>query len=124
MASSLVNAGLSALRLGRRAEARAALADVATVDVIDREIVAAALEALAWLLATAGHAALAAECLGAAADTLDRLGTRPGRPSRVRDEAVLQVEETLAPEELEAAMLRGSQLPLEAAFQRAVAALD
>ena len=124
-ASSLVNAGLSALRLGRRAEARAALAEVATVDVIDREIVAAALEALAWLLATAGHAALAAECLGAAADTLDRLGTRRGAAEQaVRDEAVLQVEETLAPEELEAAMLRGSQLPLEAAFQRAVAALD
>jgi tetratricopeptide (TPR) repeat protein len=125
-ASSLINVALSALRLGRRREAQAALDDVAGLSVGDPEILAAALEALAWLLAEAGQVVASAESMGSADAAYERVGTSRGGAAEhaIRDEAMFRVRSLMESEVLEAAFRRGRNTPLEPALRRALAALD
>ena len=122
--SSLANVGLSALRLGRTAEAQTALFAVVAGGVTDPEAVAGALDSLAWLLAEAGHAAVSAELLGAAAELLEHVGTTRWAPEQaVHDETLLRLSGLMSHSELDEAVRRGRDLSPEAATRLALGAL-
>ena len=123
--SILADVGLSALRLGRRSEARTALSAVVVSDVADPEAVSYAFDSLAWLLAEGGHAAVSAQVLGASDELFKEVGTtRGGLEQALRDDALLRLRALMRPGELEEAITRGRRLSPEVAARLALAALD
>jgi hypothetical protein len=92
--------------------------------VTDPEAVAGALDSLAWLLAEAGHAAVSAELLGAAAELLEHVGTTRWAPEQaVHDETLLRLSGLMSHSELDEAVRRGRDLSPEAATRLALGAL-
>ena len=123
--SSLVNVGLSALRLGRWSEAKTALLTVVAGDAADPEAFAGALDSLAWLLTDNGRPAVSAELLGASTEMLEQIGATRWTPEQtVRDEAMFRLGELMSANELTEAIRRGHDLSPDAAARLALAALD